>query len=142
MVADTGASLLYRVKQVELAIRKRLDEVVSRHGLTTTQYTALTALERHPAMTAAALARHTFVAAQTIAQLVRTLEARGWIERRPDPGSKRQVLLALTPAGEQLLAELSGPVAEMEARMTASLSAAKVREVETILRAFRTALDD
>jgi len=141
MVADSRASLLYRIKQVELAIRGRLDEVLSEHGLTTTQYTALTVLERNPSITAAALARQTFVAAQTIAQLVRTLEARGWVERRPDPGSKRQMLLTLTPSGAALLAGLRAPVGEIEARMTASLAAAEVRELDRVLRAFRAALD-
>jgi len=138
---DARASLLYLIKRVELAVRKRLDEVLSEHGLTTTQYTALTALEGNPAMTAAALARHTFVAAQTIAQLVRTLEERGWVERRPDPSSRRQALLALTPAGARLLAELRGPVAAVERRMTEGLTAAEVRAVEGRLRAFRVALE-
>lgn len=136
------ASLLYLIKRVELAVRKRLDAVLEEHGLTTIQYTALTALERHPDMTAAALARHSFVTAQTIAQLVRTLEERGWVVRHPDPGSRRQHLLALTPAGSRLLAELRDPVAEIERRMTTELSAAEIAAVGAAMREFRAALED
>ena len=141
MVADGQASLLYLVKRVELAVRKRLDAVLEAHGLTTTQYTALTALERHPAMTAAALARFTFVTAQTTGQLVATLERRGWIDRRPDPASRRQHLLSLTPAGQRLLDELREPVAEVEQRMAERLAPAEVVRVRDALRAFRAALE-
>lgn len=141
MDPETSASLLYLVKRVELAVRKRLDEVVSERGLTTTQYTALTALERHPGMTAAQLARHSFVAAQTIAQLARTLEERGWVERQPDPTSRRQVLLALTQAGQRLLDDLRAPVAEVERRMTQGLTAQESRLVETTLRSLRESLE-
>ena len=52
-----GVTLLYLIKQVELAIRQQLDEVASAEDLTALQYTALTVLERHPGMTSAALPR-------------------------------------------------------------------------------------
>ena len=42
--------LIYLVKQVELAVRSRLDELLRPDGLTALQYTALTVLERHPDM--------------------------------------------------------------------------------------------
>ena len=38
--------LIYQLKQLELAVRARLDEIVRPAGLTTQQYTALTVLER------------------------------------------------------------------------------------------------
>ena len=40
--------LLYLVKQVELAVRARLDELLRPDGLTALQYTALTVLEATP----------------------------------------------------------------------------------------------
>src|SRR5690606_36417011 len=117
--AETPTPLLYLVKRVELAVRKNLDAVLEPHGLTTIQYTALTSLARHDGMTAAALARHSFVAPQTMAQLVATLESRGWLERVPDPASRRRQLLSLTEDGRRLLAELRDPVAAVEDRMIA-----------------------
>ena len=42
--------LLYLVKQVELAVRSHLDNLLRSAGLTALQYTALTVLERHPDM--------------------------------------------------------------------------------------------
>ena len=62
--------LLYLLKRVELAVRARLDEIVRPAGLTAAQYTALTVLERHDDMSSAQLARHSFVTAQAIADIL------------------------------------------------------------------------
>ena len=65
-------SLLYMVKQVELVVRSHLDELVRPAGITALQYTSLTVLERHDGLSAAQLARDSFVTAQSIADLVRS----------------------------------------------------------------------
>lgn len=141
MSTEIPTPLLYLVKRVELAVRKNLDAVLERHGLTTIQYTALTSLARHPGMTAAELARHSFVAPQTMAQLVGTLEDRGWIDRGPDPTSRRRHLLDLTAAGRTLLADLRAPVAEVEQRMVAGLGDDELAVVRSALRSFGEALE-
>jgi DNA-binding MarR family transcriptional regulator len=135
------SSLIYLIKRVELAVRRRLDVVVEQVGITAVQYAALTSLERQPEMTAAALARHSFVTAQTTAQLVRGLEDRGLIERHPDPRSKRQVLLALTPDGEALLAELQEPVAAIEQMMISDLGEPMLTEVRSALESLRATME-
>jgi phenylacetic acid degradation operon negative regulatory protein len=92
-------------------------------------------------MTAAALARYSFVAPQTMAQLIGMLESRGWIDRRPDPQSRRRQLLTLTAAGRRLLDDLRDPVSEVEARMVAGADDADLAVVRGALRAFGTSLD-
>ena len=141
MSTDIPTPLLYLVKRVELAVRKNLDAVLESHGLTTIQYTALTSLERQPGMTVAALARHSFVTAQTMAQLVATLADRGWIERQRDPAYRRRLIVALTPEARTLLAELRGPVAEVEDRMVAGVAEDDLRAVRAALRTFATTLE-
>jgi hypothetical protein len=59
--ASPEITLLYLIKQLELAVRSHLDETVRDAGLTALQYTALTVLERHPELTSAQLARNSFV---------------------------------------------------------------------------------
>jgi len=141
-VADRDqASLLYLIKRLELAVRKQLDAVVAPAGLTVVQYTALTALERHPGMTAAALARHSFVAAQTTAELVRGLEERGLVVREPDPASRRQTRISLTAAGRSLLKELREPVAAIERAMVGERLDGRRVEVAGALEAMRRALE-
>ena len=78
---DRDVTLLYLIKQVELAVRQRLDDVVATADLTTLQYTALTVLERHPGITSAELARNSFVRAQTMAEMITYLLGRGLVAR-------------------------------------------------------------
>ena len=89
---------MYLVKQVELAIRSHLDDLLRPAGLTALQYTALTVLERHPDLSSAQLARNSFVTAQSMADMITTLEGRGLIERHRDRADRRRLVVALTAA--------------------------------------------
>ncbi len=122
MAGSAPPSLLYMVKQLELAVRSRLDELVRPSGITALQYTALTVLERHDGLSAAQLARDSFVTAQSMADLVRSLESRGLIRREPNPHSRRELRILLTDAGRELLALHATPVRELEDRMVNELT--------------------
>lgn len=119
----TSPSLLYMVKQVELVVRSHLDELVKPAGITALQYTALTVLERHDGLSAAQLARDSFVTAQSIADLVRSLENRGLVRRERNPRNRRELLILLTDAGRRLLEQHAEPVRELEERMVRDLTA-------------------
>ncbi|MCG7209144.1 MarR family winged helix-turn-helix transcriptional regulator [Streptomyces arenae] len=119
----TRPSLLYMVKQVELVVRSHLDELVRPAGITALQYTALTVLERHDGLSAAQLARDSFVTAQSMADLVRSLEGRGLVRRERNPRNRRELLILLTDAGRELLAGVAGQVRELEERMVRDLTA-------------------
>ena len=119
----THPSLLYMVKQVELVVRSHLDELVRPSGITALQYTALTVLERHDGLSAAQLARDSFVTAQSIADLVRSLENRELVRRERNPRNRRELLILLTDAGRELLARHEEPVRELEERMVRDLTA-------------------
>ncbi len=114
---DRDVTLLYLIKQVELAVKQALDDVVAAADLTTLQYTALTVLERHPGITSAELARNSFVRAQTMAEMVTFLLGRGLITRERDDENRKQYLLTLSPEGQQVLDDLHGQVADIEALM-------------------------
>lgn len=123
--------LLYLVKQVELAVRSNLDDIFRPIGLTALQYTALTALERHPGLSSAQLARNSFVTAQSMADMITALEGHGLIERQRDQADRRRLVVALTDGGRELLDRYRDEVAALEARMLAGLS--KV-EISTLRR--------
>ncbi|SEP72464.1 DNA-binding transcriptional regulator, MarR family [Streptomyces sp. yr375] len=129
----TPPSLLYMVKQVELVARSHLDELVKPSGITALQYTALTVLERHDGLSAAQLARDSFVTAQSIADLVRTLERRGLIRRVRNPRNRRELLILLTEEGRELLDRHAGPVRELEERMVRELTAHQTEQLRTAL---------
>ena len=126
-------SLLYLVKRTELVVRARLDEVLKPSGVTALQYTALTVLHRHDGLTAAQLARSSFVTAQSMADMVRTLEACGYVVRRANPTNRRELLIGLTELGRQLLADHEEPVRELERRMTDGLTPTETAQLRNAL---------
>jgi DNA-binding MarR family transcriptional regulator len=137
---ERHSTVLYLIKQVELAIRAQIDEVVGGHGLTALQYTSLTVLARHPGMTSTQLARNSFVRIQTMAQHLASLEERGLIRRVRDPQMKRQVLVFLSEQGLKTLNELAEPIAEVERRMLADLTASDAKHLRAQLNTIRFAL--
>ncbi len=127
-------SLLYVVKQLELATRAHLDAVLRPSGVTALQYTALTVLERRPTMSAADLARASFVRAQSVADLIGALERRRLIRREVDSSNRRKLLITLTDEGREFLVEYAPVIAELEERM--------LRDLDPRAQAtFRAALD-
>ncbi|MDK1471881.1 MarR family transcriptional regulator [Streptomyces sp. 549] len=135
-------SLLYAVKQVELAARAHIDELVKPAGITALQYTALTVLRRRDGLSSAQLARNSFVTAQSMADMVTAVERRGLISRRRDPDNRRVLLISLTDTGRELLAAFDEAVDALEERMVSALTAAQRRNLEDYLNRCRAALSD
>ena len=125
--------LLYLIKQVELAVRSHQDDLLRPAGLTALQYTALTVLERHRDLSAAQLARNSFVTAQSMADMITALEGRGLIERHRDQADRRRLVVALTAAGRGLLDRYRDPVRALEAAMIAGLSDTEIRDLRRSL---------
>ncbi|MFI1479690.1 MarR family winged helix-turn-helix transcriptional regulator [Streptomyces sp. NPDC020747] len=123
VVTKAPPSLLYMVKQVELVVRSRLDELLKPTGVTALQYTSLTVLERHDGLSAAQLARDSFVTAQSVADVIRALETRGLVRRERNPRNRRELLILLTESGRNVLARHAEPVRELEERMVRDLTA-------------------
>jgi DNA-binding MarR family transcriptional regulator len=135
-----GPTLLYVIKQVELASRQKLDDLLRPAGITALQYTALTVLERRSGLSAAELARNSFVTAQSMADMVTSLERRELIFRHRDPANRRRLIIDLTPAGRNLLAQYRDKVAELEQVMLANLTPRQAQDLRRYLYRCRTAL--
>ncbi|WP_406333135.1 MarR family transcriptional regulator [Streptomyces zaomyceticus] len=134
-----STSLLYLLKRTELAVRARLEELLKPAGITALQYTALTVLERHDGISAAQLARDSFVTAQSMADMVRALESRGLIRREPNPVNRRERPILLADPGRRLLAEYAEPTRRLEERMVADLSAEEIGMLrEALVGAWRS----
>jgi DNA-binding MarR family transcriptional regulator len=126
-------SLLYAVKRLELAIRARLDEMVRDAGITTAQYTALTVLAHREGVSAAQLARDSFVAPQSMGELLKLLEGRRLVRRAQNPQNRRENLVHLTDEGQQLLDRYAESERALEARMTDTLSSGDVAALRRFL---------
>jgi DNA-binding MarR family transcriptional regulator len=137
---DGPPSMLYTVKQVELAIRRHLDDLLKPAGVTALQYTALTVLRRRDGLTLTELAHNSFVTVQSMADLVRALLHRDLISRRPDPGHGRRQLVSLTQAGRTLLDRYEDEVRTLEQTMLSPLSDPESDELRRMLALCRGAL--
>ncbi|WP_309235614.1 MarR family transcriptional regulator [Amycolatopsis sp. SID8362] len=137
-----GPGLLYLVKQLELAVRARLDEVLRPVALTPLQYTALTVLERRSGLTTAELARNSFVTDQAMADMVVALERLGFIAREGDPRDRRRRVIRLTGAGGEVLDRVRDDVAALEQRMLAKLDAGDAARFRDYVVACHSALSD
>jgi DNA-binding MarR family transcriptional regulator len=137
---ERDVTLLYLIKQVELAVRQALDDVVAAADLTTLQYTALTVLERHPGITSAELARNSFVRAQSMAEMVTYLLGRGLVTRERDERNRKQYLLSLSTDGQRILDELYDSVADIESNMLDGFDAGQIEILRTYLVRCRHAL--
>ena len=135
-------SLLYTVKQVELAVRHHLDDLLRPSGLTTQQYTALTVLERRDGLSLTELAQNSFVKVQSMADVLRPLYERVLIASRPDPTHRRRRLIGLEPAGLLLLREQEQQVRQLEERMLATFSGSEIDLLRGMLARCRTSLSD
>jgi DNA-binding MarR family transcriptional regulator len=131
---------MYAVKQVELAVRAHLDELLRPSGVTATQYTSLTVLARRDGLTSAQLARNSFITAQSMMDVVSVLERRGLIVRSRDPAHARRLLISLTEKGWAFLDEYGGPVRQLEETMLSDLTPEERAVLRDLLNRCRAAL--
>ncbi|WP_329141534.1 MarR family winged helix-turn-helix transcriptional regulator [Streptomyces sp. NBC_00670] len=137
---EPSPSLLYLLKRTELVVRARLEELLKPAGVTALQYTALTVLERRDGVSAAQLARDSFVTAQSMADMVRALENRGLVRREPNPGNRREKVILLADAGRRLLARYAEPARLLEERMVGELEPADVERFRDYLKSAHRSL--
>lgn len=113
--------LSYLVFRLERRIRARLDEALARHAVTTTEYMALSELRLRDGPSSAQLARIAFVTPQAMNLVIRDLERRGLVQRRPDPRGGRVLRVGLTRAGASTLRRCDRALDGIENGMLAAL---------------------
>ena len=89
--------------------------------------------------TVSTLAERARMTKQSMAELVRHLEAHGYVERLPDPEDRRAKLVHATDRGREVFAIAQAFVVETEERLLEVLGAARMRrlrdDLETVRRA-------
>ena len=96
-------------------------------GLSDTQLAALSALERHGAMTPGELADHEKVQPPSMTRVITVLEERGLVMRAAHPTDRRQVVLTATEQGNT--------VVEQSRRLREAWLAKRLRELTPAERA-------
>jgi DNA-binding MarR family transcriptional regulator len=115
------------------AIEARLGE----HGLSRGEFDVLATLRRggEPyTLAPTALARWMMLSSAAMTNRVDRLEAAGLVERRPDPGDRRGVLVALTPDGKRVVDAAVADHVENERRLLEPLTAEDQQTLNALLR--------
>ena len=129
----TAPRVAYLVYKVERRLRSRIDEAVSRHGLTTTEYVTLSVLRQRDGASSAQLARLAFVTPQAMSAVISSLERRELVSRRPDPRHRRILRASVTGHGLELLVRCDHELDTIEADMLAGLDPATLETVRAAL---------
>ena len=110
--------LLFLLHDVARLLRVDADKRARAHGMTRAQWAILIWLDRQPGISQKALAELLEVEPITVARLVDRLEARGMVERRPDPRDRRIWRLHLSPPAHAVLRDIHEQRAEMATMVT------------------------
>jgi DNA-binding MarR family transcriptional regulator len=137
--AAHAVSSIYRAAN---AVRTHVtNEVLRPAGITWTGFVVLWVVwiwdgleTRHAAESAA-------ISKATLTGVVKTLEARGWIEKHGREDDRRLVELSLTPSGKALMEELYPKFNAIESRVVGGLSSRRRKEMTTSLRSIVTAIE-
>lgn len=116
------------------ALMRAEEPILREHGLTMWAYIALNALRENETRTQAALAERIGADKTRLIPVLDDLQARGLIEREPDPADRRVRLLRATAEGRKLAAKTQAAIQRGEEPVLAKLSK---HDRETFLRALR-----
>jgi len=114
----------YVVARLERAVRRSINDRVSRYDLTVLQYTTLSVLGRRGELSNAQLARRSYMSPQAMSEVIDALEKKGLITRSPHPNHRRVYPATLTAKGKKVLAACERLVDTMESEMLGDLSEA------------------
>ena len=120
-MTDFRRDLLFLLHDVARLLRMDVDRRASAHGMTRAQWALLIWLERQPGLSQKELAELLEVEPITVARLIDRLEARGMVERRPDPRDRRIWRLHLCPPAYPMLGEIASQRTEIARMVTAGI---------------------
>jgi DNA-binding MarR family transcriptional regulator len=115
-------------------LRRRLRQVKAERadgGITLPESAALVRLDRGGPATSSALARQEQISPQSMGATLAGLEARGLVERQPDPHDGRRYVISVTEAGRQVLRDRRGEHTQL---LAGALAAAFTPEEIDVLR--------
>jgi DNA-binding MarR family transcriptional regulator len=103
IVSASAVRAAHEVRVVVGRLRRRFRETYDTEGLTPSQTSVLSRLDKEGPASASALAAAERVRPQSMAATLGVLEERGLIQRRPDPGDGRRQLISVSEAGRAFL---------------------------------------
>lgn len=137
--AAHAVSSIYRAAN---AVRAHVtNEVLRPSGITWTGFVVLWVVWIWDGMETRHAADSAAISKATLTGVVKTLEARGWIEKRGREDDRRLVELHLTPSGKDLMEDLYPKFNAIETRVVSGLSSKRQKDMTASLRAIVTSIE-
>lgn len=118
---NTGHDLAMALRAAYLAMHRRTDARLGRHGVTADQFVLLAALARGDARTQRDLGRRTASDPNTVRAMLLLLERRGLVARAPHPTDARARTVTLTAKGRRAYERLWGDSEPVRQELLAAL---------------------
>ena len=135
-----GPDLLFLLHDVARLLRVEADKRARLHGMTRAQWGILIWLERQSGISQKELSELLEVEPITVARLIDRLEARGMVERRPDPRDRRIWRLHLLRPALDMLHEIDGQRADMTRIVTAGINDGQLDTMTEALQRMKATL--
>lgn len=120
-------------------LRAHANTTLREQGFTLARGKLLSILERNGPTRVSALAQKLDITARSVTEAVDALERDGLVQRQPDPGDRRAVLVALTEQGAQVIQAAAQPRLDAMNRTFGALSADQRVQLKDLLDILRTA---
>jgi DNA-binding MarR family transcriptional regulator len=141
-MVNQQAQVGYMLKQAQSLLRLRMEEALRPLDLTVSQYSCLHHLRREPGISAAALARNTFVTRQSMNALLQLLLDRDLVARPASAEVGRALPAMLTASGNDVLDAAQTVVDRVEQRMLSRLAPVEQAALDQGLAACILALEN
>ena len=141
-MVNSSSQLGYSLKQAQSVLHLRMEEALNPLDLSVSQYSCLFHLRREAGISAAELARRTFVTRQSMNAMLQQLIDRGLVARSERAAIGRALPSELTAAGSKTLESAQRLVDDVERRMLSGLSPTDVGALAVGLDACIQALSD
>lgn len=128
---DLPGHHIRRLQQIAVALFLQEAEAF---GVTPVQYAALKGVAAAPGVDQRTLARTIGLDTSTTGGVLDRLESRGLLQRNANPEDRRVRLLTLTPAGRELLEQVTPAMLRAQQRILEPLPAAERRQFMRMLR--------
>ena len=136
---DTLAEAFWSVAR---QLRRAAADSLSQWDISPSQARALRVLAHHDGVRLSALAEHLHIAARSATEVVDGLEAKGLVQRRPDPHDRRATLVVPTGPGADLIGAIRSARGTQAERLFDQLSATDRAHLGRILRKLATEPSD
>lgn len=137
-----GYDVWLQVGRTNLRVHRTLNSLLAGVDLSLAQHELLVHIHRDSGLTQKALSDRLLVVKSNISALLKKLEARGLVRRRPDPADARNNLLSLTASGEALVQESFALQSRVVNAMTSVMTDAELEQMSDIMQRVGRSLDE